>query len=316
MSAYQNLLVFLCLACTTVEAATVVTAKERMTGTITAQNEKTVTLRGAAGEIKIPREQIVQIFDDNGELVWTSDSGIDANTPTQKNQIQGVPAFTQRNIIVDFGIGTAWGAFYKSENDILDGNIYVDYSDGTRQTAAMSMFTFAGGLNYQVYSTPRWSTLFSYFYRTTQQRATAGDGKKYKFENVIDTQISSLHAILMGKELHLYLGEGGSSFDFVGQIGYEAGSYYPLAGYNQARATLAGGAAAIQFSKPASVFLHGPTARIGSGVTFRLSEAWQFRIHGYYQIAYTFASEQIWSDTPKNVATHDVYLLMSLGYGF
>lgn len=303
-------------SCSVVHAATIVTSKERIVGTILAQDNKSVTIKWAKGETRIAREQIVQIFDDNGELVWAANSGSHATSQTQKSDIPGVPAFAQRNIIVDFGIGTAWGGFYKAENDFLDGNIYVNYSDGTRQTAEMSMFTFAGGLNYQLYSTPRWSTLFSYLYRTTQQRATAGDGQKYKYENVIDTQISSLHAILVGKELHFYIGEGGSSFDFIGQIGYEVGSYYPLAGYNKARATLAGGSSAPQYATAASVLLHGPTARLGTGITFRLSEVWQFRLHGYYQIAYTMASEQVWYATPKNVETHDFYLLVSLGFGF
>jgi|JI10StandDraft_1071094.scaffolds.fasta_scaffold464209_1 hypothetical protein len=59
-------------SCTVVNAATVVTAKERLSGVITAQNDKTVTLKRDTGEQRIPRDQIVQIFDDNGELIWTS----------------------------------------------------------------------------------------------------------------------------------------------------------------------------------------------------------------------------------------------------
>lgn len=79
MKTYLKILTFFASVLTSLNAATVVTAKERLNGTITAQNEKTVTLKREDGELKIAREQIVQIFDDNGELVWASPALMPAN---------------------------------------------------------------------------------------------------------------------------------------------------------------------------------------------------------------------------------------------
>ena len=115
---------------------------------------------------------------------------------------------------------------------------------------------------------------------------------------------------MFGREVHFYPGDGGSSFDFIGQIGYEFGSYTPLASYNAASSQLS----VSKITLP-DVTVHGPTARLGTGFTFRGTN-WQLRLFGYYQIAYTFASDQIWTAVPKNTILHDVYGGVSVGYGF
>ncbi len=79
MTTYLRLFTLLISLTAALNAATVVTAKERLSGTITAQNDKTVTLKREEGELKIARDQIVQIFDDNGELVWASPALMPAN---------------------------------------------------------------------------------------------------------------------------------------------------------------------------------------------------------------------------------------------
>jgi hypothetical protein len=54
-------------------AATVVTSNERIAGTITGKTKTSVTIRMEDGnERTIERDRIVQIFDDNGEILYTS----------------------------------------------------------------------------------------------------------------------------------------------------------------------------------------------------------------------------------------------------
>ncbi|MFO1478693.1 MAG: hypothetical protein U1F40_00685 [Turneriella sp.] len=61
-------------------AATVVTSNERIAGTITGKTKTSVTIKMDDGnERTIDRSRIVQIFDDNGEVLYTSPALI---TPT------------------------------------------------------------------------------------------------------------------------------------------------------------------------------------------------------------------------------------------
>jgi hypothetical protein len=54
-------------------AATIVTSNERIAGTITGKTKTSVTIRMEDGnERTIERDRIVQIFDDNGEILYTS----------------------------------------------------------------------------------------------------------------------------------------------------------------------------------------------------------------------------------------------------
>lgn len=76
-------LVFISLQ--TLQAAIVVTSNERIAGTIVAKTKSSVTLRMEDGnERTIERDRIVQIFDDNGDLVYASPALVSTpvNTPT------------------------------------------------------------------------------------------------------------------------------------------------------------------------------------------------------------------------------------------
>lgn len=73
MKAYLRILLLCSLGCGAIHAATVVTAKERIEGTIVAKDKTSVTLRMEDGhERQIQRDRIVQIFDDSGKIVYTS----------------------------------------------------------------------------------------------------------------------------------------------------------------------------------------------------------------------------------------------------
>jgi len=294
-------------------AATVVTQKEKITGTIVSQSEALLTVRQTDGKpVIVQRKDVLQIFDDRGELVWQVGQPTAAPQPANAAK-SGEPLlnFAAKSLILDFMLGTSSGGFYTEENRVINSlGIYLQYADGSRQNANVSMFQLGVGVNYQSYDSARWSWLFSYLYRSTQQNITAGDGQKYERKTLADAVATKFHGLMFGREVHFYPGDGGSSFDFTGQIGYEFGSYTPLASYNAAAPQLSVSKIALN-----DVTVHGPTARLGAGFTFRGSN-WQLRLFGYYQVAYTFASEKVWIAVDKNVVLHDVYAGVSVGYGF
>jgi hypothetical protein len=62
-----------CTLAFALSAATIVTSNERIAGTITGKTKTSVTIRMEDGnERTIERDRIVQIFDDNGEILYTS----------------------------------------------------------------------------------------------------------------------------------------------------------------------------------------------------------------------------------------------------
>jgi len=310
--------IFLCAMglAANLQAAIIVTKNNKLEAKITAEDEKSVTLTGVTGNVLVvPRDSILEIYDDNGKLVWQSTASTQSaaykpGVPMSEQK----PGFASHSILLDLYVGTAFGGFYSEEKRAMDSlGIYVRYSDGSIQSATNSYLSFGAGLSYQSYSSLRWSTLASYVYRSTLLRTTTGDGQKYKNETLASESATELHALFIGKEVHFYPGDGGSSFDIVGQVGYELGNYNPLKGYNALRTKLT--PVPAQYIGPSNVFLHGPTARIGTGATFR-GDVWQMRAHVYYQIAYTFASEQIWNAVSKNTILHDIYGALSFGYGW
>lgn len=302
--------------CAQIYATTIVTKKERIFGEIVSQDTQSVTVRTAAArDVKIPFEDVLQIFNDKGDLVWQS------SLPTVEKKRAAPPAplserkpeFANRAIILDFYVGTALGGFYTEENRAIDSlGIYTQYSDGSQQAAKTSMLTLGGGINYQWFSSLRWSNLLTYAFRSTSQTVSSGDNEKYEKKSFANATMTNRHSLLFGKELHFYPGKEESSWDFIGQIGYEFGEYKPLAGYNELRGQFP---VLPRYAIPASVFVHGPTARVGTGFTFR-GTYWQFRLLGFYQITYSFAAEQIWNAVPKNTVLHDLYAGASLGYGW
>ncbi|GAB4425125.1 MAG: hypothetical protein OHK0011_06150 [Turneriella sp.] len=308
---------FLLLATITPQlfAATVVTSNERIAGTITAKSKTSVTIKMEDGQERtIDRDRIVQIFDDNGELVYASPALMpdQKKAPEQGEQAQEKPL--DNALIIDGLVGGIYGGFYNKERDFSDGSIRVEFSDGTTQYSKSTLTSFGFGLNYQKASSARWTTLYTYTFRSVIHSVYAGDDQKYKREDISTQMVSSRHALLIGKEARFYPTQGLSSIDIIGQVGYELGNYYPLATYNDYRTKLTPTPAL--YTGPGSVMIHGPTARIGSGISFRFSPAWQMRLLAFYQIAYSMASDQIWNAVEKNVLTHDLYGMVSFGYSF
>lgn len=78
----------LCAACTiSLHAATVVTSNERIVGTITAKTKTSVTIRMEDGrERTIERDRVVQIFDDDGNLIYTSPALLQTNNQATTGQ--------------------------------------------------------------------------------------------------------------------------------------------------------------------------------------------------------------------------------------
>lgn len=300
------------LGVSAVNAAIVVTKTQKLEARITAQDEKSVTLTGETGNVLIvPRENILEIYDDKGELVW-QEEGLKQRRlqPMAKQQ----PFFAPKSILLDLYISTSTGGFYSEEKKLMDSlGIYVSYSDGSIQTATNTFLGFGAGISYQSYENMRWSNLFSYMYRATMLRTSAGDGRTYENKSLASEVTTTLHTLLLGKEVHFYPSDGGSSFDLVGQVGYELGNYYPLATYSAARTQLS--PVPPQYLGSTKILIHGPTARLGAGATFRGSN-FQFRLHAYYQMAYLFTAEKIWTAVDKNVLVHDFYAAASVGYGW
>lgn len=90
------------LGVSAVNAAIVVTKTQKLEARITAQDEKSVTLTGETGNVLIvPRENILEIYDDKGELVW-QEEGLKQRRlqPMAKQQ----PFFAPKSILLDLYI--------------------------------------------------------------------------------------------------------------------------------------------------------------------------------------------------------------------
>ncbi|AFM11308.1 hypothetical protein [Turneriella parva] len=315
MHAHHKLLSIFLVACTATHAATVVTAKERIEGTILAQDDKTVTIKRAKGEKKIARDQIVQIFDDNGELVWVSPALKGPETTQTAEATATAEKPLTHSIIIDGIVGSSSGGFYSEEEKFVDAlGIYKVYSDGSRQQAKQTMMSVGFGINYQYAGSARWATLFTYMFRSTSHSIYTGDGQKYNREELSSQTITNRHTALIGKELRFYPADGLSTIDLIGQIGYEFGNYRPLATYVDYRTKLT--PVPVAYPGPTDITVQGPTARLGGGVTFRFSPTWQMRLLAFYQGTYSMASEKIWNAVDKNVFIHDFYGVFSVGYSF
>lgn len=220
-----KLLAFQLIFASAVSAATIVTSNERIAGTITDKTQASVTIKTEDGTSRtIERDRIVQIFDDKGELVYASPTLLPAarkdETPAAATQEKPL----ENAVLIDGLVGGVYGGFYNKERDLSDGSISVKFSDGSTQNSQSTLTTFGVGLSYQNNSSARWANLFSYVFRSTVHSVFAGDNQKYKREDISTQSVSSRHALLLGKEARFYPGEGLSSIDFVGQIGYEYGN--------------------------------------------------------------------------------------------
>lgn len=306
--------VFFPLFFTVVEAATVVTQKERIQGTIVAEDEKSLTVRGESkSEIRIQRSVILQIFDDRGDLVWQ------ANLPPEEKRTEPVTekkAITRlpHTITFDFYLGGVTGGIYTDENRFVDDlRISMQYNDGSTQYAQSSMSALGVGATYRHVNTQRLATLISYAYRATSQSVYIGDGKNYERNTLSSLVLTRLHGLYYGKEANFYPFSETFSLDILSQIGYTLGSYAPLTTYSDYRTQLTPLPAAYTGMQTATV--HGPTARAAAGASF-YSGHWQFRLLAYYQITALFLPERTVLTNSTSSIVHDFYGGLSLGYAW
>ncbi len=313
MHRLASLLAVLLIPAFSIEAAMVVTAKERIVCTIISQDDKSLTLRlENQREMKIARDKVLQIFDDAGDLTWQGALPPEELRPEPVEQRP--PSFAKRSVLLDFYLGSAFGGLYADENKLVDDlKIYTQYSDGSVQYAKSSMLSLGGGISYQNFDSDRWSTLISYLYKTTSQSVTIGENASYEKSSLANLVVTRRHALFYGKEAHFYPASDVSSLDIIGQIGYELGSYAPLTTYNSYRTMLTPMPAA--YTGAASIIIHGPTARLGTGVTLR-GENWQFRLLGFYQLTTLFLAATTPLTNSQSTIVHDLYGGVSLGYGW
>lgn len=305
---------FLPVFVTALSAATVVTQTERIQGTIVAEDEKSLTIRGEKkNEIRITRAVILQIFDDQGELVWQ------AKLPPEEKRIEPVAENKARArlphaVTLDFYLGGATGGIYSDENRLVDDlRISTQYSDGSTQYAKSSMSALGGGASYRHINSERLSTLISYAFRSTMQTVYIGDGQDYGRNTLSSLALTRIHALFYGKEASFFPFSENLSFDLVGQIGYTLGSYSPLVTYNDYRVNLM--PVPVQYTGIQTATIHGPALRAAGGVTFH-SGPWQFRLLGYYQLSALFLPERTVISNSISSLVHDFYGAVSLGYGW
>lgn len=279
------------LLCESAHAAIVVTRAERVSGAIVINDDKIVSLRTDEGSQKtFAKKDVLQVFNDEGELVYEAPF----ERPTYKDEVKTrTPGTVQdkRAIIIHYQIGGAAGGFYTTEDRFISAmNIVATYSDGAQQSAQAKLLTMGYGADYQWYSNARWSSMVSYFYRTATQSVTVGDGQNYQKMALAEERLSATHTLLFGREAHFYPSTDEVSFDLIGQGGYELGSYYALATFRSFYTGITPIPAAYLGST--NILFHGPTARVGGGITFR-GPGWLFRIAGFYQLAAVFNADRV-----------------------
>ena len=292
-----------------IHAAMVVTRSERLSGIIVSQNDSGVTLKPEDGATKIiPRAQILQVFDDDGEILWQAElpkQEYPATTATKDSR----PASSKRTVFGNFMIGGVASGYYREENRLIEAmNITATYSDGSAQSAQTSTLSMGGGLDYQWYATSRMSSMVSYFYRAATQTVFTGDGRNYQKITLAEERVTAIHALMYGREMHFYPANDEVSLDLIAQAGYQVGSYNALATYRSMYALLTPRPAL--YTGASDIFFHGPTARVGAGISFH-GTGWVFRLNGYYQAAAAFNADKVdfVSGTTTIASTNAVNLL-------
>ena len=303
-------------------AAMVVTRSERLSGTIVTNNDSGVTLRLDEGGTKIiPRAQILQVFDDDGEILWQGELP-KQEYPAATSGKNFRPASSKRTVYGNFMIGGVASGYYREENRLIEAmNITATYSDGSAQSAQTSTLSMGGGVDYQWYATSRTSSLVSYFYRSATQTVFTGDGRSYQKITLAEERVTAIHALMYGREMHFYPASDDISLDIVAQAGYQAGSYNALPTYRSMYAILT--PRPVLYTGASDIFFHGPTARVGAGISFH-GTGWVFRLNGYFQAAAAFNSDKVdfVSATTKIAGTNavnllqDFYALVAIGVSF
>ncbi len=303
------ILVSVILSATATHAAMVVTRSERLSGTIVSNDDLGVTLKLDEGGTKmIPRTQILQLFDDEGEILWQAELPKVEYPPVTAAK-ESRPASSRRTVFGNFMIGGVASGYYREENRLIDAmSITATYSDGAQQTAQASILSMGGGVDYQWYTNSRISSLVSYFYRSATQTVFTGDGRNYQKITLAEERVTAIHTLMYGREMHFYPANDEVSLDIIAQAGYQIGSYNALATYRSLYGMLT--PRPVLYTGASDILFHGPTARVGAGISFH-GTGWIFRLNGYYQAAAAFNSDKVdfTSGTTSIASTNAVNLL-------
>ncbi|MBL8032745.1 MAG: hypothetical protein JNJ69_03520 [Leptospiraceae bacterium] len=298
----------------------VVTKKERISGKILSNNEPAISIKPDDAPARtIQRSEILQVFDDEGELIWQGEL---PPMPARASTAEQIPtaAVRTRAISAEFLLGGVTGGFFSEEQRLIDSmNITATYADGSKQGAQNRLLTMGVGLTYSWYQNARWATAVSYLYRETAHTVYTGDDKTYQKITFADERLSALHSLMYGRELHFYPGGDDFSFDLVGQAGYQVGNYRALSTYRSMYSILTPQPPA--YNGATDIFIHGPTLRAGAGFTLR-GAFFLFKIAAYYQGAINFSADNVvftsggstLAKTEKVALLHDYYVSASLGF--
>lgn len=264
----------------------VVTRSERLSGTIVTQNESGVTLKLDEGGTKIiPRAQMLQLFDDDGEILWQAELP-KQEYPAVSTAKESRPASSKRTVFGNFMIGGVASGYYREENRLIEAmNITATYSDGSAQSAQTSTLSMVAVpiTNGMPPAVPR-ALSRELFYRSATQTVFTGDGRNYQKITLAEERVTAIHTLMYGRELHFYPANDEVSLDIIAQAGYQVGSYNALATYRSMYGLLTPRPALYT---GASDIFYGPTARVGAGISFH-GASWVFRLNGYYQAAAAF----------------------------
>ncbi len=223
-----------------------------------------------------------------------------------------------------------WGGIYAAENRNLESiGVIATVPNGNQYNATASTGIVKIGIGYQQYSSWRWSTIVTYLYQDMHQRLTAGTSRstgcgRYgcsrtdnsDYADLAQARISETHVLFAGRELHFYPGRDGWSLDLIGQLGYQVGTYYPFAGYNDVISRYGSPAGKTLISDVPGTFIHGPALRAGAGATLLRWTNIPIRVIFYYQLSYLFGATQVWTNTNPSPFFQEINGTLTLGYAF
>jgi len=307
------LLYTILLAAPALSAALVVTPHEHIEGKlreVTGDAVHFVTLGGE--ERTFLKKDILQVFDDEGRLVWQGKLPEVEHIKSAEARQSG-HTVARHTLWVNFSFGGAASGVYKQENDFVDAQkIYATYADGSTQYAASSMLALGFGADYAYAYSPEHSNLFSYTYSSLRQTVALGSNG-YSQITLGSEILTRMHSLFIGKEFHYYPSAEEATLDFIAQLGYSAGAYYPQATYRDYQAALVPTPTA--YAGPDAAFIHGPTARVGGGMTIH-SGALAFKLAVFYQFSWLFSAYQPWGALDTSFPAQNYYATASIGYGF
>lgn len=305
--------VLLLFAAPALSAALVVTPREHIEGTLREVSGDAVQFVALDGkERTFLKKDILQVFDDDGKLIWQGAlpevEHIKSAEPLAVNH-----RFIRHSLWLNFSFGGAASGIYKQENDFVDAQkIYATYADGSTQYAASSMLALGFGVDYAYAYSPQHSNLFSYSYSSLKQSVSLGSNGYPQF-SLGNEVLTRIHSVFFGKEFHYYPSAEEATLDLIAQLGYSVGAYYPQATYRDYQAALIPTPPA--YTGPDATLLHGPTARVGGGMTIH-GGALAFKLAAFYQFSWLFSAYQPWGNLAASFPVQNYYATASVGYGF